>query len=57
MKRERILSNEIDLRQSNLKLSALKVASGYCFFGNLYVHFFCDNSMTLINKVFYPPGG
>jgi hypothetical protein len=31
MKRERILSNEIDLRQSNLKFSALKVANAIVF--------------------------
>jgi hypothetical protein len=31
MKRERILSNEIDLRQSSLKFSALKVASAIVF--------------------------
>jgi len=53
MKRTRTLSNEINLRQSNLKFSALKVARGYL----IDVYFFCDISMTFINKVFLSSGG
>lgn len=53
MKRTRTLSNEIDLCQSNLKFSALKVARGYLI--DLYS--FCDISMTFINKVFLSSGG
>jgi len=53
MKRDRILSNEIDLRQSNLKFSALKVARGYL----IGPYFFCDINMTFINKVFLSSGG
>ena len=57
MKRTRTLPNEIDLGQSNLKFSALKVASGYCFFIKYSLHFYCDISMTFINKVFLSSGG
>ena len=57
MKRTRTLPNEIDHGQSNLKFSALKVASGYCFFIKYSPHFCCDISMTFINKVFLSSGG
>jgi len=57
MKRVGILSNEIDLGQSSLKFSALKVASGYCFFIKYSLHFYCHISMTFINKVFLSSGG
>ena len=53
MKRTRTLSNEIDLCQSSLKFSALKVARGYL----IDLYFFCDISMTFINKVFLSSGG
>ena len=53
MKSIRILSNEIDLCQQRLKFSALKVARGYL----IGLYFFCDISMTFINKVFLSSGG
>jgi hypothetical protein len=57
MKRDRTISNEIDLGQSSLKFSALKVAGGYWFFINYSLHFYCDISMTFINKIFLSSGG
>jgi len=57
MKRTRTLTNEIDLCQSSLKFSALKVASGYWFFIKYSLHYYCDISMTFINKDFLSSGG
>ena len=53
----RTLPNEIDLCQSSLKFSALKVASGYWFFIKYSLHYYCDISMTFINKDFLSSGG
>ena len=57
MKCLEILSNEIDLCQLRLEFSALKVARGYCFFIKYSLHFYCDISMTFINKDFLSSGG